>query len=156
MIRSILSLSPSSCIRNLASHTVWRPHHSCPSGIRSILPLPSLISIRITVRNKHSATQVKRLFNKHPARQRVLNRFKQQEQLLAEDVVVAVEEAMPAIPIPTTPTFPQVFQPTFLPNGWSAPPREEFNLPNYPFQVARTINKPKNSVGFLPVYTDFR
>lgn len=52
------------------------------------------------------------------------------------------------------PKFQPVFEPTFLSNGWSAPPTEA--TPEYPFKVDRTTGKPNGAVGFLPVYSKFR
>jgi hypothetical protein len=65
-------------------------------------------------------------------------------------------------PEPPELKFPLVFKPIFISNGWSKPPSRDpddkdfINLSVYPFQVARTGNKPMNAAGFLPVYTDFR
>ena len=53
-------------------------------------------------------------------------------------------------------TYPAIFKPTFLQNGWSAPPPEDVVVPEYPFRVERTGNKPFGAVGFLPVYRDGR
>lgn len=93
------------------------------------------------IRWKHSERQIKRLFRKHPAIRRVEQR-----------------EGVDRTPTPMPP--PQfegtAFAPTFLPNGWSAPPGPEFSLPEYPFAVARTKNKPNDAAGFLPVYSTFR
>ena len=100
------------------------------------------------IRGKHSSTQVKRLFNQNPARRRVLLKQQQKELPL-------IEKETPSLL--SEPRFPQVFQPVFLPNGWSAPPESSsVDVSVYPFHVARTANKPSNAVGFLPVYTDFR
>jgi hypothetical protein len=90
-------------------------------------------------RLKHSSTQVNRLFKKNPARFRVEKRM-------------GVER----IPKPLDPpSFPPVFDVKFLPNGWSAlPPADQ--VPQYPFQVKRTRNKPNDGAGFLPVYSKFR
>jgi hypothetical protein len=52
--------------------------------------------------------------------------------------------------------FPKVFDPVMLPNGWSPPPDPDFKMPDYPFKVARTKNKPNDAVGFLPVYRRIR
>jgi len=101
--------------------------------------------VATSIRSKHSATQVKRLFKNNPARLRIL---KKQEGDLP--------------PAPTTDTstpdrvYPQIFQPTFLSNGWSAPPPPEVQVPDYPFRIIRTGGKPNNAVGFLPVYRDVR
>mmetsp|Transcript_26551 Transcript_26551/g.37409 ORF Transcript_26551/g.37409 Transcript_26551/m.37409 type:complete len:220 (+) Transcript_26551:188-847(+) len=96
------------------------------------------------IRTVHSERQVKRLFKNHPARQRVEQRK-------------GVDRTPPPL---DPPTFQPILQPQFLPNGWSPllDPAELGlkELPQYPFHVARTGNKPNNAVGFLPVYSDFR
>lgn len=98
-------------------------------------------------RSKHSSTQVKRIFNKNPARARIVNRVKEQQ----EDAKTMKEK-----PTPRQQKFDTVFQPTLLPNGWSQPPSDEFVLPKYPFSISRTKNKPNGAVGFLPIYSDYR
>ena len=90
-------------------------------------------------RSKHSKTQVKRLYNQHPARIRV-------EQRMGIDKT-------PVLPDP--PLYPPLYEPTFLPNGWCAP-ATNVDTSIYPFQVARTQDKPHDAVGFLPVYTHHR
>eukprot|EP00934_Nitzschia_sp_Nitz4_P009309 Nitzschia sp. Nitz4//scaffold9_size221794//45918//48437//NITZ4_001328-RA/size221794-processed-gene-0.7-mRNA-1//1//CDS//3329560947//9299//frame0 len=92
------------------------------------------------IRSKHSSTQIKRLFKGNPARYRVAKR----EGLIPEPKPLA------------PPKYPAIFEPTVLPNGWSAPPGPEVEVPTYPFQVSRTENKPNEAVGFLPVYSEFR
>jgi hypothetical protein len=52
--------------------------------------------------------------------------------------------------------FPKVFDPVMLPNGWSSPPGPDFKMPDYPFKITRTKNKPNDAVGFLPVYRKIR
>lgn len=52
--------------------------------------------------------------------------------------------------------YAPVFQPEILSNGWSAPPGEDVELPDYPFKVSRTGNKPNSATGFLPVYSKKR
>jgi len=100
------------------------------------------------VREKHSNTQIKRLF-KHPGQ---FNRLRQLEEL----------GVMKPKPPPPVTKFHKVFEPTFLrTNGWSAPPRPgdslvDKALASYPFHIERTGNKPNNAVGFLPVYSDIR
>ena len=95
-----------------------------------------------TQREKHSSTQIKRLFNKHPARARV-------EQRLG--IIRDAPRVFDA------PQFPAVFEPVMLSNGWSAPPPKEEQLTTtYPFAVRRTKNKPMDAVGFLPVYAKYR
>lgn len=83
---------------------------------------------------------MKRLFRNHPAQIRVERR-----------------QGIDRTPEPMTPPqFEAVFEPQFLPNGWSAPPGPEVDIPEYPFQVKRTKNKPQDAAGFLPVYSEFR
>lgn len=89
---------------------------------------------------KHSKRQVKRLFNKNPAR------------LRAEERMGIDRSPQPIDP----PTYSPIFEPQLLSNGWSAPPRDGVTIPDYPFQVKRTKNKPNDAVGFLPVYSKMR
>ena len=93
-----------------------------------------------TYRTKHSATQVKRLFKNNPARLR----------LLKKSGHVPKKPTIPSV------TYPAIYTPTFLGNGWSAPPNPDVQIPEYPFKVKRTGRKPFGSVGFLPVYRDIR
>jgi hypothetical protein len=52
--------------------------------------------------------------------------------------------------------YPRVYTPPAkLPNGWFEP-MDPALRPTYPFSVTRTKNKPKDSIGFLPVYTKYR
>ena len=98
-------------------------------------------STATTYRTKHSATQVKRLFKNNPARLR----------LLKKSGHVPKKPTIPSV------TYPAIYKPTFLGNGWSAPPNpDEIQIPEYPFKVKRTGRKPFGSVGFLPVYRDSR
>ena len=90
---------------------------------------------------KHSSRQINRLFRKNPARLRIESRMGVTRE--------------PAEPL-KDPTYPAIFEPQLLPNGWSAPPSENVSIPEYPFRVARTKNKPNNAIGFLPVYSEFR
>lgn len=93
------------------------------------------------VREKHSSTQIKRLFKQHPARQRVHARLGM------------IKEPNP----PPTPTFAPVLENVeMLSNGWVPPPPADLAIPNYPFKIVRTKNKPQDAVGFLPVYSKFR
>lgn len=95
------------------------------------------------VRSKHSATQVKRLFKNNPARLRLAKKQ-------------GLSQGTPQN-IPENTTYAPIFQPTFLGNGWSAPPNpSEVQIPDYPFRVIRTGNKPFGALGFLPVYRDVR
>mmetsp|Transcript_16043 Transcript_16043/g.32283 ORF Transcript_16043/g.32283 Transcript_16043/m.32283 type:complete len:210 (+) Transcript_16043:188-817(+) len=97
--------------------------------------------ISYPIRQRHSQTQVKRLFKKHPARARVFARH-------------GMEKKPGAVP---DRKYPKVFDPEhILPNGWSSPPGEDFELPNYPFHVKRTTGKANGAPGFLPVYSDCR
>lgn len=90
-------------------------------------------------RCKHSSTQVKRIFKNKPARIRVLGREGKLKQ-------ASIPEAR----------FEAILEPDILTNGWCALPGPDVNVPKYPFQVARTNNKPNDTVGFLPVYSEFR
>jgi hypothetical protein len=94
-----------------------------------------------SIRYKHSQTQLKRLFKRNPARRRV------------EARMGINREGTPA-PDPIYP--PVILEPRILPNGWCPPPGTDVAIPEYPFQVARTKNKPNDAVGFLPVYSEFR
>jgi len=98
------------------------------------------LSLFAACRSKHSATQVKRLFKRNPARLRLLKR----KGLTA-----------PAPQIPDR-AYDPIFKPSFLSNGWSAPPSPDLPVPEYPFRVSRTGRKPFGAVGFLPVYRDVR
>jgi Mitochondrial large subunit ribosomal protein (Img2) len=102
-------------------------------------------SNNITVRQKHSSRQIKRLFKKNPARRRIDLKNRGDDQV---ELNIPQAQFPPAIADP----------PAFLPNGWNPPPSEDVvkSLPEYPFRVARTKNKPNNAVGFLPVYSEFR
>mmetsp|Transcript_11877 Transcript_11877/g.24521 ORF Transcript_11877/g.24521 Transcript_11877/m.24521 type:complete len:224 (+) Transcript_11877:46-717(+) len=96
----------------------------------------------ITIRPKHSSTQIKRLFKQNPAKRRIA--LKQQQ---------AVDEGV----IPESTMQPLGLDPKFLSNGWNAPVEgESVTTEGYPFQVARTKNKPNNALGFLPVYSEHR
>ena len=92
------------------------------------------------IRSKHSSTQIKRLFKQNPAKRRIA--LKQQS---------TTDEGV----IPESTIQPLDADPKFLSNGWSAP-IEDAATENYPFQVARTKNKPNNALGFLPVYSEHR
>lgn len=92
------------------------------------------------LRWKHSSTQIKRIFRNHPARARVEGRM-------------GVDRTPATLP---EPQFGAVFEPLLLPNGWSAPPGAQVQVPAYPFHILRTKNKPNDAVGFLPVYSKFR
>lgn len=126
-------------------------------SLRCTLPQAAISvfeNLKQQTRSKHSKTQVKRLFNRNPAVYRM--RMKQQEQF--QTLNPKKEEQHQ----PLEPRFPQVFRPVFISNGWSKPPSRDpankdfIDISVYPFQVARTANKPSNTAGFLPVYTDFR
>ena len=98
-------------------------------------------STTTTIRSKHSKTQIKRLFKNHPARIRVHGRL----------------NMMPKVQPPPEPQFaPVVPEVTILSNGWTPPPPSDVTVPEYPFRVARTKNKPMDAVGFLPVYSRMR
>ncbi len=151
-------------------------------------------------RQKHSQTQIKRLFKRNPARLRVEKRMwnidRTQpkvllptdhdtntastapselttstipvmdstctntaiDQQLSEDVTATLQLDGSHAESATPPSllYPLVYTiPTILPNGWF-PPMDPTLRPNYPFSVRRTKNKPKDSVGFLPIYTKYR
>jgi len=97
-------------------------------------------SCDIIIREKHSSTQLKRLFQRNPARFRVAKR----------------QGWIPEPQMIPPPKFPPILEPMILPNGWSVPAGPEITVPTYPFQVHRTKNKPHDAVGFLPVYSEFR
>lgn len=94
-------------------------------------------------RFKHSSTQVKRLFKNNPARARVESRM-------------GVNHSTPPPQALKPPTYaPLVQDVRILYNGWSQP-IQNVEIPDYPFQVRRTKNKPNDAIGFLPVYAKFR
>jgi hypothetical protein len=112
-------------------------------------PISSLNNV--TIRSKHSSTQIKRLFKKNPARRRIL-----QKGLLLNNNNSSEGEAAGQNQniIPQSQIQPIILEPNILSNGWN--PQANVEIPHYPFQVARTKNKPNDSVGFLPVYSEFR
>eukprot|EP00550_Attheya_septentrionalis_P003051 CAMPEP_0198281492 /NCGR_PEP_ID=MMETSP1449-20131203/1413_1 /TAXON_ID=420275 /ORGANISM="Attheya septentrionalis, Strain CCMP2084" /LENGTH=211 /DNA_ID=CAMNT_0043977277 /DNA_START=45 /DNA_END=680 /DNA_ORIENTATION=+ len=113
---------------------------------RVVLSQPLLDQQEQQVRWKHSATQIKRLFKKNPARVRIEKaKLGLDSRRFPSPSQTAVER-----------TYPQLFEPKLLVNGWSAPPPGDFCRPSYPFGIARTGNKPNNAAGFLPIYSDFR
>eukprot|EP01082_Thalassiosira_pseudonana_P007879 g6904.t1 g6904 contig23:1455586-1456474(-) len=123
------------------------------NGSPSALLLP-------THRSKHSATQVKRLFKKNPARLRIQRRNEQQLAATEGDASTTNTSRSSSNNNATTKipqrSYPPVFKPTFLQNGWSAPPPADVEVPVYPFRVRRTGRKPFGAAGFLPVYRDVR
>ena len=135
-----LLLRPLSTLYRAASPAVARTSNNTLPIISTITP-PNSTSTTTTHRTKHSATQVKRLFKNNPARLR----------LLKKSGHVPKKLIIPSV------TYPAIYHPTFLGNGWSAPPNpDEIQIPEYPFKVKRTGRKPFGSVGFLPVYRDIR
>jgi len=64
------------------------------------------------------------------------------------------------ITIPQSYIQPVISKPRILSNGWNPPLVNVYGnnlkIPDYPFKVTRTKNKPNDSVGFLPVYSEFR
>ncbi|KAK1737100.1 hypothetical protein QTG54_011967 [Skeletonema marinoi] len=72
-------------------------------------PTPQTTSIR----SKHSATQVKRLFKNNPAR------------LQTRGGAPTADKSSSSTP---ERVYPEIFQPTFLSNGWSAPPPPEVEI----------------------------
>ena len=162
------------------------------------LSLSSSSSISIIQRRqKHSQTQIKRLFKEHPARLRVEKRLwnidrAQPRVILPTDSIdtssppttnissldtnIAFEHQLlaevpttPASPLDNSPSsdepvaqlqlsllYPPIYTiPTILPNGWF-PPMDPQLRPKYPFSIRRTKNKPKDAIGFLPIYTKYR
>merc|ERR1712238_380784 len=106
-------------------------------------------------RYKHSRRQVRRLLNDHPAALRVRSRLQQQQRKSKNNNSVDISSSEL-----DTVRYPPSFKPTFLPNGWSAPPSPpeiaQAMVQHLPFTVERTGNKPNGAVGFLPVYKDVR
>jgi hypothetical protein len=85
----------------------------------------------------------------HPARLRVLAKL---NRIRGSPAVTSSPSAPPPVPV-----YPKVFEPEVLTNGWSAPPENQQEIVGrYPFRIERTKNKPRNAVGFLPVYSCFR
>jgi hypothetical protein len=101
----------------------------------------SLSVNRCLQRDVHSATQVKRLFKKNATRRRIEQRME-------------IDRTPPPLDPPKY--LPVYTDFTLLPNGWSAPPSEDFVRPQYPFSIRRTKNKPNDAIGFLPVYSKRR
>lgn len=139
-------------LRTAASTAIERHVVHCHQsvGSQANLPLGSFCGIRQQLRCKHSLRQKKRMAN-HPARLRVQDRLRS-----AEPSRSPKSTPTPELPSPT-PTYPKVFEPELLINGWSAPPADQSQLiQKYPFRIPRTKNKPNDAAGFLPVYTYFR
>jgi len=101
-----------------------------------------------TTRSKHSSTQIKRLFKQNPAKRRIALKEKKVNGDGDEGI------------IPESTLSPIILEPIILKNGWNPPlggeDAKQLELPDYPFRVARTRNKPNNAVGFLPVYSEHR
>jgi large subunit ribosomal protein L49 len=111
--------------------------------IQSSLNASKCAFLQTTTRSKHSKTQVKRLFKKHPAFHRVASR----------------NDALPKRSEPPTITYEPLCSVEILPNGWSVPSTDESVLSKrneIPFGIRRTGNKPNNTVGFLPIYSNVR
>jgi len=108
--------------------------------------ISSTNSLLTTIRSKHSNRQIKRLFKQNPAFQRVSARNDTQPKKL--------------ITPPPPVTIDAIYQPNVvLSNGWSNPPLDEEIIRKrneIPFAIKRTGGKPNGSVGFLPVYSNFR
>ena len=119
-------------VSSLVSSPITNPNENDASQLNNITTT--------TIRSKHSSTQIKRLFKQNPAKRRIA--LKQQP---------TTDEGI----IPESTIQPLDADPKFLSNGWSAP-IEDATTENYPFQVARTKNKPNNALGFLPVYSEHR
>ena len=108
---------------------------SSPSAAVTSRRLPRSLHVN-QCRTKHSERQVRRLFKDNPARLRVEARR-------------GVDRTPPPLDPPTFP--PVVDNVKILESGWSAPPSEDVEIPEYPFRIRRTQNKPNEAVGFLPV-----
>jgi len=106
----------------------------------------------ISIRYKHSSTQIRRLFKNNPARRRIILKY----------LLLNGEEAgqNSDITIPQSYIQPVISKPRILSNGWNPPLVNVYGnnlkIPEYPFKVTRTKNKPNDSIGFLPVYSEFR
>lgn len=127
---------------SIVSKRCCRDASTCLPFLWKTQQQPLLLSkLDTSSRYVHSNTQIKRLFKQNATRARI-------------------EERMGIDRTPLTldpPKYPQVYSSfTLLPNGWSAPPGPDFTLPNYPFSITRTKDKPNDSIGFLPVYSKFR
>lgn len=112
------------------------PSSSSPSPLQ-----PTNTNTTCIIRWKHSERQIKRLFRKHPAILRVNQRLGNNTDMYE-----------PVQPL----KFAPIWEPTFLQNGWSAPPSADTEIPDYPFAVRRTSEKPNDATGFLPVYSNVR
>lgn len=91
------------------------------------------------LRHVHSNRQIKKKF-KNPRRDRL-------------DRQQGIDRS------PTPPPkveYQPIWEPNVLPNGWCKPPSEDVSVPEYPFHVGRTKNKPFGAVGFLPIYLKLR
>ena len=130
----------------------WASSTKTMSSSRIILPFATSSSFpnNVIYRSKHSSRQIKRLFLKNPARRRIV-----QKQLLlgGEDIGQNAELDIPQSNIQPV----SMTKPIILPNGWNRPLNADGrgNI-NLPFQVSRTQRKPNNSLGFLPVYAEYR
>jgi len=130
----------------------WATSTKTMSSSRIILPFATSSSFpnNVIYRSKHSSRQIKRLFLKNPARRRIV-----QKQLLlgGEDIGQNAELDIPQSNIQPV----SMTKPIILPNGWNRPLNADGrgNI-NLPFQVSRTQRKPNNSLGFLPVYAEYR
>ncbi|KAG7356124.1 mitochondrial large subunit ribosomal protein Img2 [Nitzschia inconspicua] len=120
----------------------------------SHFPSPTVSSpFFISIRNKHSSRQIKRLFKNNPARRRI--QIKNSRNNNNNNQEIDYDLNRNNIP---KPQFAPILDPPppSLPNGWNPPPSDDIQLPEYPFRVSRTKNKPNDAVGFLPVYSEFR
>ena len=143
-------------IRSISSAATLPTTIATATTTTSAYEWPIISSLNnVTIRSKHSSTQIKRLFKKNPARRRIL----QKELLLNNNNNSSEgEEATTSVQnqniIPQSQIQPVILEPNILSNGWNAQTNVEIS--HYPFQVARTKNKPNDAVGFLPVYSEFR
>mmetsp|Transcript_21016 Transcript_21016/g.49605 ORF Transcript_21016/g.49605 Transcript_21016/m.49605 type:complete len:242 (+) Transcript_21016:230-955(+) len=149
--QSLLRSSPATATTTTASPSVstqsWDPNRANTTANTNTNTNHNYI----TTRSKHSSTQIKRLFKQNPAKRRIALREKRER---VESVDIDVDDDNGVIPEPTL--SPIVSEPKILKNGWNLPLPDDAELPEYPFRIARTKNKPNDAVGFLPVYSEFR
>ena len=129
--------------------------NSCPLKYQNQQTHKSNTVQPIQIRHKHSNRQVNRLFRKNPARKRIMSQINGKESPMESK---------------REPIYPPIYEPPggILANGWSEPPQlsakdqgdesasEVFVMPDYPFSITRTKNKPNGAIGFLPIYSDYR
>lgn len=102
----------------------------------------------LAVRGKHSKRQIKRIFTQNPQQLRIWKR---------QGIDNPKEKSAAKVAVLPEPKYPPILpDPQVLPNGYNLPPPTDLVIPEYPFRVQRTEDKPKNAPGFLPVYAKFR